>query len=298
MLLTVTLRHMRYFVAVAEERHFGRAAQRLHMTQPPLSRQIAELEAILGLTLLVRDPRQVRLTLAGEQVLKEFRAVLAVAHAALQRIGAMGNALPVLRLGLLSWLDQNRLPLLEQQLKRQGLVARIESELLNSHEAVAEVRAGRLDAALVAAPIETHGLDAVVLARLRMMALLPVKSPLARRRAVALADLNDEPPFYRFRRSISPTLWDHFDSQYREHGFAPRDEASAPEFIGALARIGSGRGCTLMPEPLAVRRYAGVARRPLKERVTMDVALVVSPNLHPALRTALATSSAVLMPTD
>lgn len=294
----ISLRQMRYFVAVAEECHFGRAAQRLHITQPPLSRQIAELEVTLGVSLLSRESRQVRLTAAGERALDEFRALLAATEAALERLGALRDALPTLRLGLLNWFDLARLPVLEHQLRREGLVARIESELMASHEAVAAVRAGRMDAALVAAPIETVGLEAVTLARLRMVALLPAKSQLARRRSLMLADLNGEPPFYRFRRSISPLMWDHFDRQYKAHGFRPREEAQAPELMGALARIGAGHGCTLAPEPLAVRHYAGVARRALKELVTLDVALVVSPALEAPLRAALACFAEVLMPAE
>jgi DNA-binding transcriptional LysR family regulator len=294
--IAVTLRHMHYFVAVAEERHFGRAAARLHITQPPLSRQVAELEAMLGVTLLARDPRQVRLTPAGEQVLAEFRTLLAATQAALQRIGALQEALPTLRLGLMNWLDVRRLPAVEHALRRAGLVAGVESELLPGHEALAAVHAGRLHAAVVAAPLDERGVEVVTLARLRMMAVLPARSPLARRRTLALADLNDEPPFYRFRRALAPALWDHFERQYRVHGFVPRQEAPGPEVMLALARIAAGRGCTLMPEPLAVRRYAGVARRPLKERITLDVALVMSPALDAPLREALATAAPALMP--
>ncbi|MBX3622205.1 MAG: LysR family transcriptional regulator [Rhizobacter sp.] len=286
----VTLRQMRYYVALAEERHFGRAAQRLHITQPPLSRQIAELEATLGLTLLVRDPRQLRLSPAGERALAEFRSALAAVEAALARVSAESATPPVLRLGLLNWLDSSRLQTLQQQLGERGLAAGVATELLASHEAVAAVRAGRLDAALVAAPIEAPGLDVVTLGQLRMMALVPDRSPLARRRTLALADLNGEPPFYRFRRAVSPVLWDHFDRQYRRHGFTPLDEAAAPEAIDVMARIGAGRGCTLMPEPLAVRRYVGVTRRPLKEPVTLDIALALSPAMPSPLRSALVTA--------
>jgi DNA-binding transcriptional LysR family regulator len=292
----VTLRQMHYFVAVAEERHFGRAAARLHLTQPPLSRQIAELEAALGVTLLAREPRQVRLTAAGERALAEFRTLLAATQASLARIGALREALPTLRLGLLNWLVLARLGALEQRLARSGLVAGVESELLASHEALAAVRAGRLDAAVVAAPAEVAGLEAARLAQLRMVAVLPARSPLARRRVLPLAALNDEPPFYRFRRTLNPPLWDHLDRQYRAHGFVPGRETPGPEVLDVLARIGSGHGCTLMPEPLAVRRHAGVARRPLKERVTIDLALVMSPALGPPLREALVAAAPMLMP--
>jgi hypothetical protein len=186
--------------------------------------------------------------------------VLAAAQAALQRLRVRREALPTLRLGLLNWLDLQQLPALERQLRQQALVAAVECEPMASHDAVAAVRAGRLDAALVAAPVDGQGLETVTLASLRMVALLPAAAPLARRRVLGLADLDTLPPFYRFRRAISPALWDHFDRQYRAHGFVPTREAAAPEVVAVMARIGAGQGCTLTPEPLAVRRYAGVAR--------------------------------------
>ena len=293
---SVSLRQMQYFVAVAEERHFGRAAARLHLTQPPLSRQVAELEATLGMPLLLREPRQLRLTPAGEHVLKEFRKLLAATEASLRRLAGLRETLPTLRLGLLNWLDLHRLAALEQRLKRAGLVAGLHGDLRPSHEALAAVQAGRLDAALVAAPVDAPGLVQVPLGRLRMMAVLCARSPLAKRRTLALDDLNDEPPFYRFRRALHPRLWDHFELQYRRHGFRPRQESPGPEVMDTLARIAAGHGCTLMPEPLAVRRYAGVVRRPLREGVTMEVALVMSATLATPLRAALGDAAAMLMP--
>lgn len=298
MIPAVTLRQMHYFVALAEERHFGRAAQRLHITQPPLSRQIAELESALGVSLLLREPRQVRLTAAGELALEQFREVLAAAATALQRVGRLRERLPTLRLGLLNWLALERLPELEAQLRRGGQVAGVDSHSLASHDALAELRAGRLDAALLAAPVDAPGFEAITLARLRMVALVPSGSELARRRVLALADLNRVPPFHRFRRSFHPALWDHFERQYRALGFQPQREAAAPEVIGVLTRIGAGQGCTLTPEPLAVKRFAGVARRPLKERVTMDIALLMQPTLDAGLQAALAAAARLLLPDE
>jgi len=292
----ISLRQMRYFVAVAQEQSFRLAAERLHLTQPPLSRQVSELEAALGVVLLQRDSRGVRLTAAGSVALKEFRTLLAQADAALERIAAQRDALPRLRLGLMNWLDMAQLAQLEQRLQRQGLVASVESRLMPSHEAVAALQGGKLDAAMVAAPMETQGLPSTVLTQLRLAAFVPQDSALARRRQVSLRDLNQVPPFYRFRRSISPLLFDHFDRQYQAHGFVPAQEVAAPEVFGVFARIAAGQGCTCMPTALAVRRYAGVARRTLRERVTMDVALVTRPDMDAALQAALVAAARALVP--
>lgn len=283
----ISLRQLRYFVAVAEECSFRRAAERLHITQPPLSRQIAELEAALGVTLLVRDTRHVRLSAAGALALQEFRALLAQADAACERVAAARDALPRVRLGLLNWLDLQQLPALEQRLQRQGLAAGLDTQALASHESVAAIRRGELDAAIVAAPIELHGLGSARVGELPLAAFVPAGSPLARKRRLSLHELNAEPPFYRFRRALNPALHDHFSRQYAAHGFVPRKEAPAPEVIGVFARIGAGQGCTCMPVPLAVHRYAGVVRRPLRERVTTDLALVWAPRLAAPVRALL-----------
>jgi LysR family transcriptional regulator, benzoate and cis,cis-muconate-responsive activator of ben and cat genes len=293
----VSLRQMRYFVAVAEARSFRLAAERLHMTQPPLSRQVAELEAVLGVSLLRREVRGLELTAAGVQALQDFCTLLADAEAASARISALRDALPLLRVGWVSWLDTSRLRPIEQRLQSQKLVTAVENRSLLSHEAVAAVHAGRLEAAVVAAPIDTHGLPSTTLACLRLVALVPARSALARKRALSLCELNEVPPFYRFRRAVNPALYDHFDSQYRAHGFVPQHEAASGDLMSVLARVGAGEGCTCMPVPMAVHRYAGVVRRALREVVTMDLALVHAPRLPAAVESSkAATPSEVSTP--
>lgn len=284
---SISVRQLRYFVAVAEELSFRRAAERLHITQPPLSRQIAELEAALGLPLLLRDTRSVRLTPAGEAARDEFRDLLADFDATLQRVAARGQALPRWRLGMLNWIELHGMDEAERLLRRTGLASGLEACAMASHESVAALRRGDLDAAIVAAPMALDGLPHEVIGQVHLEAFVPSGSVLARRRRLSLAELNELPPFYRFRRSVNPVLFDHFDRQYRAHGFVPRVEAPAPEVIGVFARIGAGQGCTCMPVPLAVHRYAGVVRRPLRERVTMDLALVSAPAMDAPQRAAL-----------
>jgi DNA-binding transcriptional LysR family regulator len=284
---SISLRQLRYFVAVAEELSFRRAAERLHITQPPLSRQIAELEDALGLPLFWRDTRSVRLTPAGDAALQEFRTLLAQFDATVQSLRGAAAALPPIRLGVPNWIDLQGLAGIEQQLHRRGLAGHLQTRALPSHEAVAAVAAGRLDAAIVAAPVDLQGMQQVRLGQLRFAAFVPAASALARRRRLALADLNLVPPFYRFRRALNPLLWDHFARQFAAHGFTPLREAPAPDVMGVFAKIGSGRGCTCMPVQLAVHRYAGVVRRPLREAVTMDIALVHPPAQADERRAAL-----------
>jgi DNA-binding transcriptional LysR family regulator len=279
---SIDIRQLRYFVAVAQERSFRRAAERLHITQPPLSRQIGELESALGTRLLARDTRRVELTSTGELALREFEALVHEFDAAVERVAKSAPAASRLRLGALYWSDLKSLQGLKAALTRSGHPAGVDVHTVASHEGVAAVRRGTLDASLIAAPTETHGLPCTVVGKLRMAAFVPAASTLARRRQLSLQDLNGLPPFYRFRRQVNPLLHDHFARQLATHGFRPRALAAAPEVMGVLAQIASGHGCTCMPDLPNHFRYAGVVRRSLREDVTMDLALVISPRLNPA----------------
>jgi DNA-binding transcriptional LysR family regulator len=284
---SVDIRQLRYFVAVAEEANFRRAAERLHITQPPLSRQVSELEHALGIPLLSRNTRRVQLTPAGEIAHREFAKLVAAFDATLERVAGQAAALPQLHLGVLYWFDLKGLPAFERALQASGLVSAVTVSTLNSHEAIKAVRRGALDAAVVAHPIETHGLNATVIGTVRLAAFVPASSPLARRRLLSLHDLNQQPPFFRFRRSVNPLLYEHFARQYESYGFRPSREAPAPEAMGVFAQIGAGRGCTCMPEAMATDRYRGVVARRLREAVFLELALVTPPRLEARLRDTL-----------
>lgn len=292
----ISLRQLAYFVAVAEERSFRVAAERLHLTQPPLSRAVAELEQQLGLRLLLRSPQGVQPTAAGAQALPRFKALLAQAEQVLDEVAALGDALPRLRLALPAWLNLAQLPAFERALRDSGLISGLETQLLPAHEAAAAVVAGRLDGALLAAPIETQGLPLQTLGQLPLSAFVPQGSALARRRSLSLRDLNQLPPFYRFRRSLSPLLYDHLDRQYRAHGFEPLQELPAAELLDVFSRIGAGQGCTCMPMQIAVGRFAGVVRRPLRDAVSLDLAWLPARQLPEDLATACAEALRLLLP--
>jgi DNA-binding transcriptional LysR family regulator len=283
----IDLRQLRYFIAVAEDCSFRRAAERLHLTQPPLSRQVGELERALGVVLLARNTRSVRLTPAGEIALREFRSIVAAFDAALERVTATGSAAPRLRIGILYWYDMTGLAAFERELKGGGFVAGVDVQTVASHESIVALRRGSLDAALVAAPIDLRGLDAAMIGRVRHAAFVPAGSALARRRVLSLRELEEVTPFFRFPRGANLPLYDHFDRQYRKFGFRPRSEAPAQDALGVLARIAAGRGCTIMPEPMMRKRFPGVSARRLREEVTIDLALVFSPRFDAGLRAAV-----------
>jgi LysR family transcriptional regulator, benzoate and cis,cis-muconate-responsive activator of ben and cat genes len=293
---SIDIRQLRYFIAVAQERSFRLAAERLHITQPPLSRQIAELEAALGLRLLTRDTRHVVPTAAGELALREFTRLVERFDQVLAQVAAAATALPRLRLAMLYWHRMQGLAGFERELVQAGAISGLEVTTLTSHESVARIRQGQLDAALVVAPIAAPGAQVHRLGTLRHAAFIPARHPLARKRRLHLADLAQVPPFFRFRRSANPLLYDHFARQYAALGFAPQ-QAPAMEALGVFAQIAAGRGCTIMPEAMLRQRHEGMVGRPLVEDVTIDLALAVSARLPAPLRDALLRAARHLAPT-
>jgi DNA-binding transcriptional LysR family regulator len=282
---SIDLRQLRYFVAVAEELNFRRAAERLHITQPPLSRQVAELEAALGAALLERTKKSVQLTPAGQAALQEFRTLLAAFDAAMERV-AHTQAAPRrrLRLGMVYWSDLAGLAAFEEAAIATRLVTGVDVISLASHEAMAALKRGDLDAALVTGPQDTEGLAHRTLGRERHSAFVPQSHPLASRHRVSLHDLKELPAFFRFRRADNPLLYDHFARQYAAIGFRHPHEAPAVGAMGLLAQIAAGRGGTIMPRAIAARPYPGVAVLELDEEITVDLLLVVGAHIDASLR--------------
>jgi DNA-binding transcriptional LysR family regulator len=183
------VRQLRYFVAVAEELHFGRAADRLGMAQPPLSRTIRDLERRLGVTLFERTTRQVRLTGAGEVLLREARTALEAVTAAAHRARHAGSTAPRLRIALKADIDGGLLP---QILDTYGTdPAALPPELiLGGFGAQPQVlRDGLADVALVLCPMDDRGLDSEPLLTEEVLVAMAATDPLAARTGLCLADL-------------------------------------------------------------------------------------------------------------
>lgn len=196
------LRTLRYFVAVVEERHVGRAAARLHMTQPPLSRALRALEAELGVTLLVRTPRGVTPTAAGELLHAEARDLLERADQARVRVAAAGGQ-GELRLGTLvgSIGDAGTALAAAFQHRHPRAVVRVREADLT--DPTCGLRAGLVDVALTRAPFDTTGIATHVLRRDRVGVVLRADDPLASRTAVTLDELADR-QWFRFADGTDP----------------------------------------------------------------------------------------------
>ncbi len=182
-------RQLRYYVAVAEELHFGRAAERLGMAQPPLSRAIRALERQLGVELLERTTRQVALTPAGQVLLRDARIALDAISAAGERARNAGALEPSLRVALKADYDAGLLPRILEVFGASPAALRVELLLGGRGEQVTALREGRADVALLPRPFDEHGLDSEVLLVEPRLLALAAGDPLAARTDLHLADL-------------------------------------------------------------------------------------------------------------
>lgn len=287
-LRSIDIRQLRYFLVLAEELNFRRAAERLHLTQPPLSRQMAALEQALGVALLDRSGTTTRLTPVGEQAREAFTQAVQAFDDAVARVAAEAvEGRASLRLGLPWWMDMSAFAALDAAWRDATGLVPLEPLLDAGPELLAALLRQTLDAALLAMPADLQGLQHLPVARLQHVAVVPAGSPLARKRALRLADLQQGPAFLRFAKRVNPALWTHYQRQYDALGFKPAREADAPGTSATIAQIAAGRGCTLLPTVLARQRYPGVAYRRLLDPVTVDLHLVLREGLAPALVKAL-----------
>ena len=263
---TPELRQLRHFVAVAERLHFGRAAAALHISQPPLSRSIRELERRLGATLLARTRRRVELTPEGARFLDEAKRLLAQLERAVLEVGSMAAGRSGrLRLGFVSLADYGVLPGLLKAYKaaRPGVALALR-EMLSPDQAAA-LAAGELDFGLLLPPVAGADLEHLVVQRERFLAALPARHRLARTGGrIALRELADE-AFVMAPRDIAPGLHDIVSTLAARAGFAPRVAQEAIQMQTVVSLVSSGLGVALVPASMAKLGRHGVRYRELKD---------------------------------
>jgi DNA-binding transcriptional LysR family regulator len=259
------LRQLRHFVAVADQLHFGRAAAALHMSQPPLSRSIQDLERRLGATLLARSRRKVELTPEGARFLEEAKRLLAQLERAVLEVGSMASgAGGRLRLGFVSLADYGVLPELLKAYKaaRPGVSLALREML--SPEQAAALAAGELDFGLLLPPV-AGDLEHLVVQRERFVAALPSRHSLARSRArIAVRELAGE-AFVMAPREIAPGLHDIVAMLAARAGFSPRVAQEAIQMQTVVSLVSSGLGVAVVPASVANLGRRGVVYREIAD---------------------------------
>jgi DNA-binding transcriptional LysR family regulator len=260
------LRHLRYFVTVAEELHFGRAAQRLHLSQPPLSMQIKALEQELGVQLLLRTQRRVELTAAGAVFLDEARDILSrVEQARSAALRAARGEVGELTVGFVTIADHNLLPQALLQFRAQSPGIRLVLREATTDVQLRDLAAERMDVGFLLSPVKDERLGVLPLLREPLIAALPERHPLARgRRPMSLQRLADS-PFIMVPRHVAPGLYDDVVSFCRQAGFSPRVEQEAVQMQTIVSLVSAGLGVALIPASLRHIGRKGVAYRELSE---------------------------------
>lgn len=279
--MTLDLRQLRYFVAVAEEKHFGRAAARLAMTQPPLSQQIRGLEEVLGVSLFDRTKRSVELTPVARDLLPEVRRLLAGADGLrpLAQSLARGET-GVLSLAFVSTADYGLLPPLLQAFNQRYPRVRLQLLEATSDVQIDELVAGRIDAGLVIPPIPARhaaGLSYLPIAREPLVIAMP--APMAERagaaelEAISLAALA-QVPLVVFPRHLAPAFYDTIMDCYGAEGLVPRIGQEAIQMQTIVSLVSAGMGVALVPQSLCNLRRTGVVYRSLRRAPAVETGLV------------------------
>lgn len=281
------LRHLRYFLAVAQELSFTRAAERVGIAQPPLSYQISNLEHELGTTLFNRTRRSVALTPAGEALVPYAKLILNLTENAASSIKALGSGRSgTLRVGALFSTIYTFLPAVIQQFRATRPDVKLLIQQMTVKEQLAALRDGTIDVGLLRGPSETEGLIARTLANERFMAAMPEGHPLDDRDVVPV-EMLVEHPFLMISSAFNPDYASRVRlllSQFEGRLQVVEEVTDIHALIGLVA---AGLGVTLVPESIAHIRPEGVRFRAIDGAdITIALNLVWLPDSYVPSREA------------
>ena len=267
-------RVLRYFLAVAEDLNFNRAAERLHVSQPSLSFAIKKFETEHGVRLFHRNSRHVELTDDGRRFVAQARAVLDALESATSYLRGLGGCGPALfRVGYSPFLDMRLVASVRSELHDSNLGSRIEFVSVPSARQPAQLAEGALDAGLLMLPIEDRRCSVTVLTREPFFVAMPRRHRLARLRALALPELRDEPVIW-FPRNLNARYHDRFLTLCANAGYAPKIVQEVTTIPECLQFIQDGVGITFAPRSFQSVSYDGVIfRELLEERFCVETAI-------------------------
>jgi len=257
------LRHLRYFVAVAEELHFGRAARRLNLAQPPLSQQILALEEELGVKLFVRTSRRVDLTMEGRLFLDHARRVLAQAKEAVEAVKSAGRGeIGHLAVGYVTSAVSTLVPAILKEFHRERPAVDLQCTEMNATRQVTALRQREIDVGILRTSVADDALELIPLLQEPLVLALPTGHPLAQRAKLRLRELAAE-PFILVPPAHSPGYFEAVQDSCRRAGFAPRVTQVATEVQTILALVAAELGVALVPAALKGWIRPGVVFRDL-----------------------------------
>jgi len=270
------LRRIQYFIAVAEECHFGRAAARLRMAQPPLSQQIKQLEAEMGVTLFTRSTRKVELTASGERFLDRAREIMLAVQDAVDEAGRVAEGmLGTVAIGFTGSATYELLPSLARVLRAElpGIELRLRGEMLTPDQ-VAALLDGTLDIGFLRPPVRSPDVDVRVLRREPLIAVLPESHMLAVRLNVKLSDLRDE-PFITYPSHNRSVVHEAVIEACQRSGFTPAKVHEVGETSTLVSFVAAGLGVALVPASVQHLQITGARYLPLAGN-TQEVELALA----------------------
>ncbi|PRC94660.1 LysR family transcriptional regulator [Solimicrobium silvestre] len=291
MTTSIDLRQFRYFLALCEELNFGRAAERLNISQPPLSRQIRQMEDQLGVELFHRNPTGVTLTAAGSAFLPEVRRTLQQAAKAIAAARAAGNVDGgQLRIGYTTVFDRSAIPDVSEQFHNLFPSWRLVTKGKHSIALIRDINNGNMDAAFIGMHTDAKGLNVETIREEPLMVALPANHKLAKKRKLGFDDLRNEPLFW-FERRLNPGFYDYSQAFFERVNFKPTVIPEPPDHHILLGQIANGQGFALIPASLQNVKRQGVVFRDLKDEfknLSMEIAIAYSAqNQSPVLRSFL-----------
>jgi DNA-binding transcriptional LysR family regulator len=283
----VELRHLRYFIAVAEERHFGRAAARLHMAQPPLSTQIRQLEAELGFPLFERTTRRVELTDGGRSYLEHARGILAAVDVAGRQSRRVAEGLEGrLSIGCVGSATYDLMPRFTRALRRTlpTVEVAIRGEMLVADQ-VHALASGDLDVALLRPPLREPGLRMLPLRSDRLVVAVPDSHHLATRQIVDVRALDGEPLVVH--SSQGSVMFRLVRDMCESAGFSPVVRHEVVETSTLVSFVAAGLGIAIVPEGVSKLGVPGVRYTRLRGATVELSAATRSDDARPLVARAL-----------
>ncbi len=273
----IEVRQALYFIAVAEELHFGRAAERLSMSQPPLSQAIRQLERMLGANLLERSTRAVQLTEAGRWFLDECRALVDTSvRAAEAAHRASAGMVGTLRVGAVTSALSDLLPQIVRMFKESRPLVELHVREINTQDARDALLRREIDVAVIRQAASTRSLAATPLRRDRLALAMPLDHPFAASEGPVELDAFRDDSWVWHQRHLSPEYHDEIALACRAAGFSPEPKHVANSIHSQLAMVEAGLGVTLAPESSIRRRPWAIAWRELAQPADMVELSLVS----------------------
>jgi len=261
----IELRHLRYFLAVAEELHFGRAAEKLHMAQPPLSQQIRQLEAWIGFPLFARNSRSVQLTPSGKELQKRLLQTFAKLQGDIRSVRQVGRGRRgTLDVGFISTSILTSIPQLLSRYRQQFPEVELRLHELYTSNLVQGLEDGTIDIGFLRDGGPVPGLCTIRVLSEPFVVMLPANHPLAKRKSIPVPLLKKE-PFVFFPQSAGLTAWQRTVAICEAHGFRPDIVQEAPHWITITRLVAAGIGVTIAPRCVCQIATSGVAAVELKD---------------------------------